>query len=516
MSLDAYVFELGQAFVATAARHGERPAVRLAPGRDVRYAELGALTNRLTRWLLSRKVGPGGVVALQNNKTPEGYALMLACLTIGAAYTNLDVQNPPERLARMLAVCRPRLVVCDESPAAVVIEAAHDIPVVALRDHRADIEALDPTLPSDRPSLTGTEPAYVMFTSGSTGVPKGVAIAHASLLNFVAWSRSVFGIGPGDVVANANPLYFDNSVFDFYSALFTGACLAPITSAQLVDAPATAQYVDATRCTVWFSVPSLLIYLMTMKALTRETFRSVRTIVFGGEGYPKSELSKLFALYGERCRFFNVYGPTECTCICSACEVSASDLRDGHGWPPLGRIAPNFSYLLLNGDAPALPGEIGELCLLGPQVGLGYYNDAARTREAFVPNPLSVALPERMYRTGDLVREIDGLLHFVGRKDNQIKHMGYRIELEEIETAIGDLDDVIQTAVLYQRVRDSFGHIVAYIATREAAPDPARLRADLASVLPPYMIPGRFVFLPELPKNPNGKVDRARLRDLVS
>jgi D-alanine--poly(phosphoribitol) ligase subunit 1 len=224
-------------------------------------------------------------------------------------------------------------------------------------------------------------------------------------------------------------------------------------------------------------------------------------------------LAKLFDLYGRRCRLHNVYGPTECTCICSAYEITAEDLRDGAGLPPLGRIADNFGYLILDGDAAAAPGEIGELCLLGPQVGLGYYNDPERTQSAFVQNPLAQSLPQRMYRTGDLVRDVNGLLHFIGRKDNQIKHMGYRIELEEIEAAINRLDYVTQAAVIYKRVRDSFGHIVAYVVA-DSPLDDARLRGDLLSLLPPYMIPNRFVVSSELPKNPNGKIDRARLKNL--
>ncbi len=516
MPAEAYICNLGRAFAETAASHPDSPAIRLATGPDVSYAELEARTDRLARWLLGRHAGPGQLVALQNNKTPEGFAAMLACLKIGTAYTNLDVQNPPARLASILSVCRPILVLCDETPAPSLVEAAAHlaVPIILLRDHVAEIEAPAPAVQPDLPAVTGADPAYVMFTSGSTGIPKGVAISHASVLNFIEWSRGVFGIGPGDVVANANPIYFDNSVLDFYAALFSGACLAPIGSGELSDGVATVRRVDEAKCTVWFSVPSLLIYLMIMKVLRTDTFRSMRCIVFGGEGYPKSELSKLFELYGRRCGFYNVYGPTECTCICSVYRISADDLIDRLGLPPLGRIADNFSYLVLDGDAAVAAGETGELCLMGPQVGLGYYNDPERTQAAFVQNPLARALPRRMYRTGDLVRDVDGLLHFVGRADNQIKHMGYRIELEEIEAAINRLDYVIQAAVIYKRVRDSFGHIIAYVATGAAPVEETRLRHDLQALLPPYMVPNRFVVSSELLKNANGKVDRARLKEL--
>lgn len=516
MAAESYACNLGRAFAGIAARHRDMSALRLAGGRDLDYGALEALTHRLARWLLRRNAGPGTLIALQNNKTAEGYAAMLACLTIGAAYVNLDVQNPPERLGRILSVCRPLLVLCDESPAPSLVEAAKRAaaPVMSLRDQAADIDALESTSPANLPTVTGGDPAYVMFTSGSTGIPKGAAISHGSVLNFISWARSVFAIGPGDVVANANPIFFDNSVFDFYAALFSGACLAPIGTGALADPAATVRRVDAAKCTIWFSVPSLLIYLMTMKVLRADSFRSVRSIVFGGEGYPKSELTKLFDLFGERCGLYNVYGPTECTCICSAYRITAEDLRDAHGLPPLGPIADNFFYQVLDGDAAVAAGETGELCLMGPQVALGYYNDPERTAAAFVQNPLAHALPQRMYRTGDLVRDLDGVLHFVGRKDNQIKHMGYRIELEEIEAAINRLGYVVQAAVVHKRVRDSFGHIIAYVATDDEMIADTRLRNDLKALLPSYMVPNRFVVSRELPKNANGKVDRARLRDL--
>jgi len=516
MSAQSYICNLGRAFAQTAARHRDMPAIRPRSGPDVDYGGLEAMTHRLARWLLSRNAGPGSVVGLQNGKTPEGYAAMLACLEVGAAYVNLDVQNPPERLGRILSVCRPLLVLCDEPPARSLIEAAEPAaaPVISLRDHAPEIETLDGTLPSNLPTVTGADPAYVMFTSGSTGIPKGVAVSHGSVLNFIAWARSVFGIGPGDVVANVNPIYFDNSVFDFYAALFSGACLAPIGNADPVNPAETVRRVDEAKCTIWFSVPSLLIYLMTMKSLRADTFRSMRHIVFGGEGYPKSELSKLFNLYGGRCALFNVYGPTECTCICSAYRISAEDFRDTQGLPPLGPIADNFSYLVLDGDAAVAAGDPGELCLMGPQVALGYYNDPERTAASFVQNPLARALPQRMYRTGDIVRSVDGLLHFIGRKDNQIKHMGYRIELEEIENAIYRLGYVIQAAVVYKRTRNRFGHIVAHVATGDTTVEEARLRSDLKALLPSYMVPNRFVLSCELPKNANGKVDRVRLKDL--
>lgn len=508
-----YIFNLGRAFAEIAARHPARPALRYAGKPDVTYAELAERAAAIAAWLRSEGVVRGSLVALQNAKTPDGYAAILACLGLGAAYAHLDPENPPERLLRILGVCRPVVVLCDGVVAPAVAAAACGLRVLTPADRPSAREkhvlAEDSVLVES--DVTGSEPAYVMFTSGSTGIPKGVAIAHSSVLNFIRWSQTIFGIGPLDVMAGANPIYFDNSVFDVYVALFSGACLVPLTTAEVADARQAVRRVDEAGCTIWFSVPSLLIFLMTMKALRQDAFATVRCIIFGGEGYPRTELAKLHAMFGERCTLFNVYGPTEGTCICSAHTIEAADLTGDSGLPPLGRIASNFGWRLLDGDTPVAPGEVGELCLAGPQVALGYYNDPERSAAAFVSDPLSAAVPQAMYRTGDLLRERDGMLWFVGRKDNQIKHMGYRIELEEIEAAINQLDYVIQAAVVYRRVREGFGHIIAHVAA--AGLDEVRLRADLRSVLPAYMMPNRIIVAPDLPKNANGKIDRVLLRD---
>ena len=509
---DPYTHNLGQLFAGIAQRHADRPALRDGEGRETSYADLFATASRIAHWLAARNIGPGALVALQNGKGVAGYAAMLACLMRGAAYANLDPKNPAERLTRILGRCQPALVLADAAPAESVAEAARAVGAELLSLADQDLAALPPT-PPEFGAVIGTDIAYVMFTSGSTGMPKGVAISHASVLNFIAWVRTTFDIVPEDTLAGANPVYFDNSVFDFYGALFNGACLAPMLAEDLASPRRLVQRVDAAGCTVWFSVPSLLIYLKTMKALGPDDFRAIRAIIFGGEGYPKTELAKLHATHGARARLFNVYGPTECTCICSAHLVTPDDLADGVGLPTLGRIAPNFRFRLLDGDREVAPGEAGELGLIGPQVALGYYNDPERSAAAFVRDPGRPAVAAPMYRTGDLVREVDGLLYFVGRADNQIKHMGYRIELEEIEAAINAVPDVAQAAVVYRRIRDGFGHIIAHVATIDATLTEARLREELQKILPAYMLPNRYVLLSDLPKNANGKVDRVRLRD---
>lgn len=479
------------------------------------YGELDALANQTAAYFLQRGLKRRDVVGIVHSKSVHCYAAMIAALKVGAAYVNLDDQNPPARLAHILATARPALVFAERIPepfreplakaGASCIESSDD-------GVRGAIDAATSGEPPGVELTTGSDPAYIMYTSGSTGVPKGAIMTHANVLNFGAWIGSRFGVGPGDVLTNVNPMYFDNSVFDFYGALLNGATLAPVPRDVVADGAALLRAVEEAECTLWFSVPSLLIYLMTLKLLGPDRLPSVRSFVFGGEGYPKPELRKLHAAFGDRSTLINVYGPTECTCMCSAWDVRREDLEGETGLVTLGPIAENFGMLVLDGDRPVAAGEVGELCLLGPQVGLGYANDPERTRTAFAPNPLNASWNERMYRTGDLVRlGRDGrMLDFVGRKDNQIKHMGYRIELEEIESAINKIDGVVQCAVLLRQGRRSLKTLVAYVASQRAL-DEQHLRAELEKLLPPYMIPQQFDVREHLPKNANGKIDRVAL-----
>ncbi|TDP71390.1 AMP-binding protein [Roseateles toxinivorans] len=498
-------FNLGTAFAEVCSRFVQRTALLYpADQRRVSYGELAELVDVAVGALASRAMPRGGIVALFHDKSPQAFALMLACLRLGLPYVNLDPDSPWERIRRILERCQPALVLnafpslaCDaQLQAAVAVTPLQDL----YRPGAASSSA-------DEPVVSGNMPAYLMFTSGSTGQPKGAVMSHANVLWFIAWARRRFQIGPDDVLSNANPMYFDNSVFDFYAAIFSGATLVPLTSVQVRDARKLVRLVDEAACTLWFSVPSLLVFLLTMRALSAGSWQGMRCIAFGGEGFPKRRLRELFELFGPRARFENVYGPTECTCICSAHRVEATDLDDLHGLAPLGHLAPTFDYRLLpvEGEGP----ECGELMLLGPQVGLGYYRDPERTAAAFVQNPMQEAYLETGYRTGDIVeRDATGRLHFRGRVDHQIKHMGYRIELEEIEAALSSLDGVQECAAIYLKSTDGLGQILAYAV---AHGETAGLREALAQLLPAYMLPRHLHFIDALPKNANGKIDRRAL-----
>ena len=492
------------------AQFAERTALHYPEtGVRVTYAELGASTERMAQVLWRQGLRQGQVAAFFHDKSPEAFAAMLACLRLGVTYTNLDPDSPWERVRKILANSAPDLIVnaFGQLPFAADLPQACNAPVLHLKAlDRLDADAVLPPVEL----IQGGTPAYIMFTSGSTGMPKGAVMSHANLLWFTQWSRDRFGITPDDVLTNVNPIYFDNSVFDFYTAIFSGAALVPLTPAQVKDARQLVRWVEAGQCSIWFSVPSLLLYLLTTRAIGKSNLPTVRKFIFGGEGFPKPKLKQLFDLYGERADLENVYGPTECTCICSARTIVAADFEDMQNLASLGPVAQNFGFeiLPLDADQP----DFGELFLRGPQVGLGYYRDPERTAKAFIQNPNHQNYADVGYRTGDLVqRDANGWLHFKGRADFQIKHMGYRIELEEIEAALGTLAGVKECAVVYQRLSDGLGQIIAFAAVSEGASSEGLL-AGIAAIVPPYMVPRKVVAMDGLPKNANGKIDRVALQ----
>jgi D-alanine--poly(phosphoribitol) ligase subunit 1 len=508
-----YDYNLGLRFQQVAKRFAQRPALWFEEGDSIDYAGLNSLANQTARWLLDCGVVNRDVVCISGVKSLATFARMIACLKIGATYSMLDPESPPDRLRRILSSCRPRLVIAGREFLSKAGNVIAELDPTGKADPSRDlINEYDDGNLDITSAVTGADPAYIMFTSGSTGIPKGATITHANVLNLIDWSSSTYSIIPDDVLTNVNPLYFDNSVFDFYSALFNGASLVPFTKTEVNDPKTIVRKVAAAGCTIWFSVPSLLIFLQTMRATDGQNLRSIRRFIFGGEGYPKGKLKQFYELYAASSEFFNVYGPTECTCICSSYRVTAKDFDDLSGFPPLGQMAGNFACLILGDDSRSVqPGEIGELCLLGPNVGKGYYNDAERTAASFIQNPINDKFPEVTYKTGDLVRldPVDGKIYIQGRRDNQIKHMGYRIELEEIEVALYGLAYVAEAAALHTSI-NGLSRIIAIVAAREPCDD-EQIRRDLGRSLPAYMIPAVFHREEILPKNQNGKVDRLRL-----
>ncbi|MFN7221856.1 MAG: AMP-binding protein [Burkholderiales bacterium] len=509
----SYVSNLSIAFRYVAEKFPERVALHYPEtGHKVTYADLARHVDHACQALALAGLRRGDVVAIFSDKSPLALASVLACLRLGLPYAHLDPDSPWARLEKILRTCNP----------SAVLNFVEALPIASELAAYAGAKLHAPTqwtkasaAPAELPpfeEIDGATPAYIMFTSGSTGNPKGAVMSHANVLQFISWAQSRFSISHQDVRTSVNPIYFDNSVFDFYSAFFSGATLVPLTAAQVREPRLLVRLVSEAKCSIWFSVPSMLVYLLTTRALTSSDLPAIRKIIFGGEGFPKTKLRQLFGLFAARADLENVYGPTECTCICSAHTVTPSDFEDMQNLTTLGKLAQNFDYEIIPLDGS--DSNVGELFLRGPQVGLGYYNDVERSAKSFIQNPTHTRYRDIGYRTGDIVaRDGNGNLHFKGRVDFQIKHMGYRIELEEIEAGINTITHIKECGVVYSST-GGFGQIVAF-ASSEVPLDSAETIEKIAKLLPPYMVPRQLRFLDALPKNANGKIDRVALKALV-
>ncbi len=489
---------------ATAARLPEKTAFADIR-RAVTFDELVRLS-RAAGSALSRCVPPRTTIGFYMDKSVQTVAGFFGAVYAGCAYSLLNLRHPAARIRAILHTLAAPVVVTDRANEAAL--RAMDVPgrILILEDLLAsDTDA--PALARIRAQMLDIDPLYVNFTSGSTGTPKGVIINHRNVRDFIPCFTELFGITQRDVLANQAPFDFDVSVKDIYAAVFTGATVQIVPTAYFTQPTLLMDFLCDRQATVLVWAVSALCFLTTMNALAYRTPGTLRAILFSGEVMPIKHLRKL-QQYLPDVLYVNLYGPTEITCNCTYYIVDR-DFEIGDALP-LGVPFPNERILLLDDhDRPVAPGGVGELCVSGTAVAPGYFSDEARTRAAFVQNPLNTAYPEIIYRTGDLVRLTEsGEMVYVSRKDFQIKHMGHRIELGEIETALSAVEGVERALCAYLHDK---GKILAFTS---GPADKAAITAALHDVLPAYMIPNVFMQVDAMPLTRNGKIDRAALMAL--
>ena len=485
---------------ATAERVPDKTAVIDETG-SCTYRELLESSSRVGS-ALTEIIRPRTPVAVFMEKGIPALCSFFGTAAAGGFYALLNPAFPRERLTRIQSVLEPAAVLTDPTTYDRAREIFQGTPILRI-DHLAQTEISVSRLAAVRRGMLDTDPLYVNFTSGSTGTPKGVAVSHRSVRDFIDCFTGLFGIGPEDVIGNQAPFDFDVSVKDIYSAVSTGATLVILPKRLFSNPAALLDVICDRQVTTLIWAVSALGLICSFHGLDYRTPHCVNKVLFSGEVMPLPHL-RAWMEHLPDAVFVNLYGPTEITCNCTYHIIDRS--RGYEDGIPIGKAFPNEQVFLLDGENREVrePKAVGEICVRGTALALGYYNAQRQTDLRFVQNPLNPHFPERIYRTGDLgAYNASGELMFCGRKDFQIKHMGHRIELEEVEKAIHSLPGVEQCCCIYDGKR----LCAFYSGQAEAQP----LRQALQAKLPAYMIPGRWTKLDRLPLTANGKIDRNTL-----
>ncbi len=453
---------------------------------------------------LALSLAKGQPVAVYMEKSVKNLCAFWGIVYAGGFYVSFNTQLPTSRLQQMQSVLQAPFVITDEEHRAALEEVFPPHRILLYQDLVKS--AVDRALLAQiRQRHVDTTPLYANFTSGSTGVPKAVVVGHRSTLDFIDHFCPIFSITQKDVIANQAPFDFDVSVKDIYSALATGATLVLVPRPLFSQPQQLLDFLCEHRATTLIWAVSALCLITTVHGLDYRTPETVNKVLFSGEVMPAKHL-KIWMEHLPRAQFVNLYGPTEITCNCTYHIIDRE--RSYPDGIPMGQAFPNEDVFLLDGDDQLVtsPNVVGEVCVRGSALALGYYRNPDQTAAAFPNNPLNPCYPERIYRTGDLARYSTlGELHFCGRKDFQIKHMGHRIELEEIERAVSNLPGVHRCCCVFHSEKHRlYAFYQGELTSKE-------LRLQLLPTLPPYMIPNVFRQVDQFPLNKNGKIDRTLL-----
>lgn len=482
-------------------------AIALQAGDErLTYAELDARAGQLAQYLVAHGVRSGSFVAIHIERSTAMIIAVLATLKAGAAYVPLDTSHPAARKAHVLGDCRPGwLLHTRDVPSFAGLESPPQLIEVSAALAVAPGQARMPPL-----MVASTELAYVIYTSGSTGLPKGVMLEHRSVVNRLAWMRRHFAIGSDDAILQKTALGFDVSVWELFLPLISGARLVLAEPDGHRDPQRLACIMRDAGITILHFVPSMLHLFLAQRSTF--DFPSLKYVVCSGEELPPAVVED-FQRKLPRVDIQNLYGPTE-----ASIDVSWHRCSHDHGAVriPIGRPIDNCRlYVLDREHQPLPPGVAGELYIGGVPVARGYFNRPDLNAERFLPDPFAGNARARMYKTGDQARWLqNGEIDFLGRNDAQIKLRGFRIELSEIESHLARFPGVAEAAVALRQNASGDPILIAYWVGGDAGDvsiDAAALRAHLAAVLPDYMVPAQFVWLEQLPLNPNGKLDRNAL-----
>ena len=482
--------------------------------RSITFRELREYGEKYARILL-RESGDSknSPVAVFLPKCLEVYEIDIACTYSGNIFMNLDVKTPLARIKNIIELIQPVLLVTNERYRDMLSEIAGNITIIDIEAMSAqDLSTDNKLLERRRKEMIDTDPFCIINTSGSTGTPKGVVLNHRSFFDFLDWSIGKFHFDGTERIGALSPVVFDIYEYELCLMMKSGSQIVLLDSTLAVYPAKLLKYVQEQGVNFIFWVPSIMVNIANMNLLEKIPLNELKHVWFAGEVFPTKQFN-----YWKRnlpdATFTNLYGPIEITLDCTYYTVNR-DFLDSEPLP-IGYACENTDVMLLN-DTNELckSNEVGEICVRGTSLAMGYYNNQEKTMDAFVQNPLNPHYPELIYRTGDLAFINDrGEIIFKGRKDSLIKHMGYRIELGEIEHVLIDTLHLVQYAcVVYQYERKE---ITLFYEPKDNVTD-VDIRRALADVFPRYMIPSVYHCMDELPRNTNGKIDRLLLSEKIN
>ena len=447
-------------------------------------------------------------VAVLMDKGARNVAAFLGVAMSGNYYTVIDTKMPQNRVEKILDTFEPSLVLTDRRNAKKAQELGRSCRIyedlMETELSRDDLEAIEKA----ESRIIDTDILYVLFTSGSTGIPKGVIITHRSVIDYTEWVAETFHLDHHTVIGNQAPFYFDNSVLDIYSTIRNGATLHVIPQMLYSFPIRLLEYVRDHQINTIFWVPTVLSRVADLELLDKCDIDCLEKVLFAGEVMPARQLNAWIRRL-PKAMFANLYGPTEITVDCTYYIVDR-EIRDDES-VPIGYACMNTDILVLNEKNELVQtNEKGELCVRGSSLSLGYYNNPEKTAAAFVQNPLNHLYHELIYRTGDIVHYNErGEIIYDGRRDSQIKHTGHRIELGEIETAVFSHPAIKSNCCLHEPTKDQL--ILFYVGDI----DEDELRKYLTGIIPEYMLPNIYYQLDAMPLNMNGKIDRVKLNEQI-
>lgn len=473
---------------------------------SITYRELVERAKRIGTYIAKNYACRNAPILVQMEKSPKCICAFFGVVYSGNFYVPLDISVPRLRLEKIISLLETNLAIIDYK--ALNLYKTQETEFHSLQYEELVETPLDQEVLKDiRNTMIDTDPLYLIFTSGSTGVPKGVTISHRSTIEFIENFTQTFSINAEDVFANQAPFDFDVSVKDIYSTLKVGATMHIIPKKLFVLLPKLMHYFNEKQITIIIWAVSAMTLISTMKGFEIEVPRTLKKVMFSGEVMPTKQLNIWMSNLPET-MFVNLYGPTEITCNCLYYIVNRK--FDDSEQIPLGHPFNNTDILVLNDSDQVISSkEIGEICVRGSSLALGYYNNLEITQKAFVQNPLNQHYPELIYRTGDLGRYNDrGELVYASRRDSQIKHMGHRIELGEIEFAVNSLEGINISVCMFDKNKNKI--ILVYQSDTEFS---AKYILDcLKDAIPKYMFPHEIIYTDKMPLNKNGKVDRVLLK----